>query len=60
MEHKKAISVLLEIKNKYSLSPEEEEAILIAIGTLDCGSLIDNRIRGIMKARKDKKEKDVR
>jgi hypothetical protein len=59
MEHKKAINVLLKIKKKYSLNSEEEEAILIAIGTLDCGSLINNRIKRIIKARKAKQDKDI-
>jgi hypothetical protein len=54
MEYKKAITILLEILNKYSLNVEEKEAIVIAIGTLDCGSLAKNRIKGIIKGRKAK------
>jgi hypothetical protein len=57
MEYKKAIDVLLKISNKYPLDIEEKEAILSAIGTLDCGSLAENRFRGIIKGRKAKKDK---
>jgi hypothetical protein len=59
MEYKKAIDVLLKISDKYSLDSEEKEAILTAIGTLDCGSLAENRFKGIIKTRKAKQDKDV-
>jgi hypothetical protein len=59
MEYKKAINVLLKIQAKYSLDEEERKAILTAIGTLDCGSLATNRIKGIIKGRKAKLEKDI-
>lgn len=59
MEHKKAINTLLKTLDKYPFNTEEKEAILIAIGTLDCGSLIDNRIKGIIKSRKNKLERDI-
>ena len=59
MEYKKAIDILLKMLDKYSLDAEEKEAILTAMGTLDCGSLAENRLRGIMKARKAKKEKGI-
>jgi hypothetical protein len=58
MEYKKAISILLKIMDKYQLDVEEKEAILTAIGTLDCGSLAENRFKGIIKARKIKRDKD--
>ena len=54
MEYKKAIAILLEILNKHSLSVGEKEAIIMAIGTLDCGSLAKNRLKGIIKGRKTK------
>lgn len=60
MEYKKAITILLKIKNKYPLSNEEKEAIVTAIGTLDCGSLANNRLKGIIKSRKAKQEKDIK
>jgi hypothetical protein len=60
MEYKKAISVLIKIMKKPSLNAEEKEAIVTAIGTLDCGSLVSNRIRGIIKGRKAKKDKDIK
>ncbi|MFA5086883.1 MAG: hypothetical protein WC470_01105 [Candidatus Paceibacterota bacterium] len=59
MEYKKAISILLKIMERDSLTAEEKEAIQIAIGTLDCGSLAENRFRGILKGMKAKKGKDL-
>ncbi len=44
---------------KYSLDSEEKEAILTAIGTLDCGSLIDNRLKRMIKNQKDKRDKNA-
>jgi hypothetical protein len=57
MEYKKAIDILLKIVDKYPLDIEEKEAIQTAIGTLDCGSLAENRFRGIIKGRKAKRDK---
>jgi len=59
MEYKKAIDVLLKAINKHSLNAEEKEAILTAIGTLDCGSLAENRFKGIIKGRKARRDKDI-
>lgn len=59
MEYKKAIDVLLKISSKYPLSAEEKEAIQTAMGTLDCGSLAENRFKGILKGRKAKKKMDI-
>jgi len=60
MEYKKAISVLMKIMKRPSLNAEEKEAIVTAIGTLDCGSLASNRIKGIIKGKKAKREKDIK
>lgn len=60
MEYKKAISVLMKIMKKPSLNTEEKEAIVTAIGTLDCGSLASNRIKGIIRGKKAKKDKDIK
>ncbi|MDD5098531.1 MAG: hypothetical protein PHD31_02335 [Candidatus Pacebacteria bacterium] len=59
MEYKEAINVLLKIMDRRSLSVEEKEAILIAIGTLDCGSLAENRLKKIMQVKKVKRDKDI-
>jgi len=59
MEYKKAINVLLKLSKKGIINSEEKEAIIMAIGTLDCGSLAENRFKGIIKTRKTKIEKDV-
>jgi hypothetical protein len=59
MEYKKAISVLLKMLDKHLFDAEEKEALLTAIGTLDCGSLAENRFKGIMKAQKAKREKEA-
>lgn len=59
MEYKKAIVVLSKMEAKYHFSPEEKEAVLTAMGTLDCGSLAENRIRKIVRGRKEKRSKDL-
>lgn len=59
MEYKKAIDILLKMQSKYQVSSEEKEAILTAIGTLDCGSLAENRFRKIIKGKKAKLERDI-
>jgi len=59
MEYKKAINVLLKIMDKHLLDAEEKEAILIAVGTLDCGSLAENRFKKIIKGKKAKQSKDI-
>lgn len=59
MEYKKAINILLKMTDRYSLDAEEKEAILTAIGTLDCGSLAENRLKHIIKGRKAKRDKDM-
>ncbi|MDD5569085.1 MAG: hypothetical protein PHG23_01565 [Candidatus Pacebacteria bacterium] len=60
MEYKKAIDILLKMKEKYPLDAEEKEAVLAAIGTLDCGSLAKNRMKRIIKGWKDKRDKDTK
>ena len=45
---------------KPSLNAEEKEAMVTAIGTLDCGSLASNRIKGAIKGKKAKRENDVK
>ncbi len=57
MEYKKAITILSKMLNKYSLTAEEKEAIITALGTLDCGSLAENRFKSIIRGRKAKQEK---
>jgi len=59
MEYKKAITILLKMTDKYPLNVEEKEAIITAMGTLDCGSLVENRVKRIIKSRKAKQAKDV-
>ncbi len=57
MDYKKAIEILLYLIKKYSLKGEEKDAILMAIGTLDCGALANNRVKGIVKSIKNKQNK---
>jgi len=57
MESKKAIAILIKILGKYQLGLEEKEAISTAIGVLDCATLAENRIKGIIKAKKAKRDK---
>jgi len=56
MEYKEAIELLMKMMKKYDFSNEEKEAIRIAVGTLDCGKMADNRYRKVMKSIKLKKE----
>lgn len=60
MEYKKAIEVLLKLLKEKSFTKEERQAITTAIGTLDFGALAKNRMRGIIKAKKEKREKDLK
>lgn len=57
MEPKKAITVLMDLLGKEVLSSQEREAVLAGIGALDSASLAENRIKGIMKAKKAKRNK---
>jgi hypothetical protein len=59
MEYKKAMGILLKMLDKYSLDAEEKKAIWTAIGTLDCGSLAENRLKGIIKGRKARQKKNI-
>lgn len=59
MDYKKAIIILLKMKEKYPLTEEEKEAILTAMSTLDCGSLADTRLKKITKGIKAKQEKNL-
>ncbi|HOI59798.1 MAG TPA: hypothetical protein PKU93_00575 [Candidatus Pacearchaeota archaeon] len=55
MDYKEAIEILLNLIKKYSLEGEEKDAIVMAIGTLDCGALAHNRFKSVMKSIKEKK-----
>jgi len=59
MEYKKAIIVLTAAMDKYPLAAEEKEAILVAIGVLDCASLAENSMKGKIKAHKVKRDKSL-
>jgi hypothetical protein len=54
MEYREAIEILLKLKDKYSLDEKEKQAVLIAVGTLDGFALGKNRIKGIIKKKKEK------
>ena len=57
MEPKKAIAVLTGLLDKEFLSSQEKAAVLAAIGALDSANLAENRIKGIIKAKKAKRDK---
>lgn len=59
MEYKEAITFLVKMLDRYSLDSGEKEAVLTAIGVLDWASLGKNRMKGILKARKEKIEKSI-
>lgn len=53
MTHKEALDILLAMLKNKKLSPEEEEAIRVAIGVLSFTYLAENRI----KEKKDRNKK---
>jgi hypothetical protein len=57
MEPKKAIAVLMDLLDKEFLSFQEKEAVLATIGALDSANLAENRMKGITKAKKAKRDK---
>ncbi len=59
MEYKKAVTILISLLDGRSLDAEEKEAVLTAIGVLDCASIAENSIKNKIKAQKAKREKDT-
>jgi hypothetical protein len=59
MEYKKAIGILIKLLDKYTLDTQEKEAVLAAIGVLDCAALAENRMKRIIKAKKAKRDKSL-
>ena len=59
MESKKAIATLIAMMDRHSLSAEEKEAVLAAIGIFDCANLAEKRMEGIIKAKKAKRAKSL-
>lgn len=59
MEYKEALEILLKMLQTHSFKPQEKAAIVTAISTLDAGSLMDTRFKGILKNRKTKREKSL-
>jgi hypothetical protein len=57
MEYKKAIDVLMNLLNKNQLNLAEKGALLTAVGVLDWAHFGKNRMRNIIKARKEKLNK---
>jgi hypothetical protein len=55
MEYREAVAILKNLLDKHSLSAEEKEAVLTAIGVLSWGSLSKSK----MKARKAKRDKST-
>ena len=56
MEDKEAIEILTRMLKKGSLSSEEKEAVLTAVGILSWSALGQSRIKSMGKAQKAKKE----
>ena len=53
MEYQKAIAILKSLLDRHSLSAEEKEAVLTAIGVLSWGSLAKSHLKA-QKAKRDK------
>ena len=49
----------MDMLDKHRLDGEEKEAVLTAIGVLDCASLADNIMKSKIKARKAKQNKSA-
>ncbi|ADJ25396.1 hypothetical protein Dehly_0062 [Dehalogenimonas lykanthroporepellens BL-DC-9] len=49
MEHKQAAEILLKLAEKQVISPEEKEAVMIAVGVLGWTSLAQGRTRNLRK-----------
>lgn len=49
----------MDLRKKQSLNDEEKEAILAAIGALDSVNLAENRVKGIIKAKKARRNKNL-
>lgn len=54
METREAIKILLKMQEKYTFSVREKKAVITAVGVLDSATLSLNRIKGIVRKRKDK------
>jgi len=59
MEYKEALALLIKLRDKPSLTSEEKEAILTAIGVLDMASIAKKSWGNRIKIIKAKKEKDT-
>jgi hypothetical protein len=55
MTDKEAIAILMNLRSKYPLTDEEQEAISNAVGTLSWTSLA----QGSLRARKEKRDRDL-
>ncbi|MFA5066372.1 MAG: hypothetical protein WC566_13045 [Dehalococcoidia bacterium] len=60
MEYKKAIAVMMKFLDKYPLDDEEKEAVAAAIGVLDSAVLAENRMKSMIKAKKAKRNEDMK
>lgn len=61
MDYKHARDILTKkLKDNNFISSEEKEAMMTAIGVLDFATLGKNRFNAIIKARKEKREKDAK
>jgi hypothetical protein len=59
MDYKNAIEIIKKMLDKYRFSPEEKEAVLKGMGTLNWASLAENRMKGVIKKKKEKKKRDL-
>jgi hypothetical protein len=59
MESKKAITILMDLLKGSLLSAKEKEAVLAAIGALDCANLAESRMKSFIRAKKAKRDKSM-
>lgn len=59
MEYKEAKEILLKMVKEGKMNEKEKEALLKAVGVLDFAVLGKNRLKSIIKAKKEKRDKSV-
>ena len=58
MEYEKAIAILTNLLDKFSLNTGEKEAIAVALGLLSWAILSQNRIKGLKAKREARQNKN--
>jgi hypothetical protein len=60
MEYEQASSILKTLMDKYTLTPEEKEAVQTAMGLLTLGAISKNHLKARLHAKKQKQDKNLK